>query len=90
MGLPEFLPAVETAGRLARKLRDADLMADAAIASIWPGTFFMTAARSSRDLVELSEDALALIGPSIHGASASCRPSPRTSTSIPIVTGAWH
>ena len=45
----------------ARRLGDADLMADAAVASIWPGTFFITAGRDRDRLVELCEDALELL-----------------------------
>ncbi|MGD9704848.1 MAG: AAA family ATPase [Acidimicrobiia bacterium] len=58
LGQADFLPAVEQAGRLARKLRDPDLMADAALASIFPGGFFIVAGRTEAGLVELCEDAL--------------------------------
>lgn len=58
---PEYVSDVEEAGRLGRKLRDPDIVADAAVASIWPGTFFMTAGRTQRHLVELGEAALDLI-----------------------------
>ncbi|MDP2291022.1 MAG: AAA family ATPase [Actinomycetota bacterium] len=58
LGMPDYLPAVIEAGRLARRLRDADLIADAALASIWPGTFFITAGVTDAGLVELTEDAL--------------------------------
>jgi class 3 adenylate cyclase/tetratricopeptide (TPR) repeat protein len=58
LGQQEFLAAIEQAGRLGRRLRSADLLAEAAIASIWPGNFFVTAGRTETALVELCEDAL--------------------------------
>jgi class 3 adenylate cyclase len=61
LGQADYFPAVEQAGRLARKLRDPDLMADAALASIFPGGFFTAAGRTEAGLVELCEDALDLL-----------------------------
>jgi hypothetical protein len=61
LGLPSYLPLVDEAGRLARRLRDPDLMADAAMASIWPGNLFIQAGRTEANFVELCEDALASI-----------------------------
>ena len=43
---PTTSTPIEEAGRLGRRLRDVDLVADAAIASIWPGTFFVTAGQT--------------------------------------------
>lgn len=63
LGQADYFQAVEHAGRLARKLRDPDLMADAAIGSIHTGNFFNTAGRTETALVELCEDALALLDP---------------------------
>ncbi len=50
----------------------ADLIADAAIASVWPGSFFITAGPIEPGLVELCEDALDLLD---AGRSAT-RPDP--------------
>lgn len=61
LGNPGYLPPVEEAGVLARRLGDADLMADAALGSIWPGNLFLTAGRIETHLVELCEDALAAL-----------------------------
>jgi tetratricopeptide (TPR) repeat protein len=61
LGQPDYLPSVEEAGRIGRKLRDADLVIDAAIASTWPGNFFLIAGQTEAGLVELNEDALAMI-----------------------------
>lgn len=63
MGLVVYREAIEEAGRLARRQRDPDLVAAAAIASIWPGTMFATAGLTDTAMVELCEDALELIGP---------------------------
>lgn len=63
MGEADYFQAVEQAGRLARQLRDPDLMADAAIGSIHTGKFFNTAGRTETGLVELCEDALLLLDP---------------------------
>ena len=61
LGQADYFLAVEHAGRLARKLRDADLMADAATCSIHTSSFFNIAGRTETGLVELCEDALALV-----------------------------
>jgi hypothetical protein len=61
LGRPEYLVAVEEAGRLGRRLRDVDVVVEAAVASTWPGTFFLTAGRIRTSLVELCEDALLLV-----------------------------
>ncbi len=58
LGHADFLPLVERAGRLARKLRDVELMADAALATIFPGGFFTAAGRTEPGLIELCEDAV--------------------------------
>jgi tetratricopeptide (TPR) repeat protein len=63
LGSAEFLPAVQRAGRLARKLRDPDLTADSALASVFPGWFFTAAGRTEEWLIELCEDALDLLPP---------------------------
>ncbi len=63
LGQADYFLAAEHAGRLARRLRDPDLMADAAIGSIHTGKFFNTAGRTETGLVELCEDALALLDP---------------------------
>lgn len=63
LGQLEYTDAIEEAGRLARRLRDADLLADAAIASIWPGNFFLRAAEVEHGLVEICEDALDVLPP---------------------------
>lgn len=61
LGQIDFIPAIEEAGRLGRRLGDADVVAEAAIASVWPGTFFVLAGQTPMGLVELGEDALALV-----------------------------
>jgi class 3 adenylate cyclase/tetratricopeptide (TPR) repeat protein len=61
MGKLVYLEAVEQAGRLGRRLHDGDLVAEAAVASIWPGSFFHTAGEVQVGLVELSEAALAMV-----------------------------
>jgi class 3 adenylate cyclase/tetratricopeptide (TPR) repeat protein len=61
LGQADFVAAIEEAGRIGRRLRDADVVAEAAIASVWPGTFFVTAGRTRPSLVELGEDALELV-----------------------------
>ncbi len=61
LGVPDYGRLVEVAGRYARGVRDADLMADAALASLWPGTFFLVAGRVDPFCVELCEDALATL-----------------------------
>lgn len=58
MGQTEYLPIVEEAGRRARELGHVDLIVDAAIASLWPGTYFITAGATEGDLVELCEVAV--------------------------------
>jgi class 3 adenylate cyclase/tetratricopeptide (TPR) repeat protein len=63
LGELSYLPSIEEAGRIGRKLRDPDLVIDAAVASIWPGNFFITAGETRAELVELNEDALALVAP---------------------------
>lgn len=61
MGLVVYREAIDEAGRLARRQRDPDLLADTAIASIWPGTMFPVAGATDTGMVELCEDALDLI-----------------------------
>lgn len=61
LGQPDYLPSVEEAGRIGRKLRDPDLVIDAAISSTWPGNFFLIAGQTAAGLVELNEDALAMV-----------------------------
>lgn len=61
MGLVVYRAAIDEAGRLARRQRDPDLLADTAIASIWPGTMFPVAGATDTGMVELCEDALDLI-----------------------------
>lgn len=61
LGQPDYIAAVEEAGRLGRRLGDPDIVVEAAIASVWPGTFFVSAGRTQTSLVELSEDALELV-----------------------------
>ena len=78
LGQPDYIVAIEEAGRLGRRLRDVDVVAEAALASIWPGNFFVTAGRTQPQLVELGEDALALVDPTIRAGRDSCRRSPRT------------
>jgi tetratricopeptide (TPR) repeat protein len=58
MGWPEYVEAIEEAGRRARRLGEADLMAEAAVASLWPGTFFTSVGETDVTLLEMSEDAL--------------------------------
>ncbi len=63
MSRVDYLPEVEEAGRRARALGDVDLTIDAAIASLWPGTFFITAGRTEEPLIELCEAARSVTGP---------------------------
>ncbi|MBL8777384.1 MAG: AAA family ATPase [Acidimicrobiales bacterium] len=56
-----YLADVEQAARLGRRLGDVDIVAEAAIASVWPGTFFHIAGEVPAELVELCEDALGLL-----------------------------
>lgn len=63
LGNLEYLDAIHEAGRLGRRLRDVDLVAEAAIASTWPGNFFVRAGEIETGLVELGGDALELLGP---------------------------
>jgi hypothetical protein len=56
-----YYPAVEEASRIGRRLGDVDLVAGAAVASIWPGTFFWVAGRIERPLVDMCEAALELV-----------------------------
>lgn len=56
-----YLVDVARAARLGRRLGDVDIVTGAAIASVWPGTFFHIAGEVPADLVELCEDALALL-----------------------------
>lgn len=58
MGHADFLPLAQRAGRLARKLKDVELMADSALATIFPGGFFIAAGVIEPGLVELCEDAI--------------------------------
>lgn len=58
---PGYLTDVEHAARLGRRLGDVDIVADAAIASVWPGTFFHIAGEVPVELIELCEDALELL-----------------------------
>ncbi|HYF46155.1 MAG TPA: AAA family ATPase, partial [Acidimicrobiales bacterium] len=62
LGQPEYFADVEQAGKLGRRLSDVDIVVEAALASLWPGNFFATAGTVNTPLVELTEDALALIG----------------------------
>ncbi len=64
LGQTSYLPLVDEAGRLARRLGDRDLLADTALASIWPGNYYVTAGQTETNLVELCEDALTVIEPS--------------------------
>ena len=61
MGAADFLPLAQRAGRLARKLKDVELMADSALATIFPGGFFVVAGVTEPGLVELCEDAIDLL-----------------------------
>jgi hypothetical protein len=61
LGHADFIPVIERAGRLARRLKDGDLMADAALATIFPGGFFTAAGRTVPGLIELCEDAIELL-----------------------------
>jgi tetratricopeptide (TPR) repeat protein len=61
LGQQEFLDAIHEAGRLGRRLRDVDVLAEAAIACIWPGNFFVIAGAPDTANVELCEDALAVL-----------------------------
>jgi class 3 adenylate cyclase/tetratricopeptide (TPR) repeat protein len=61
LGQEEFLDAIHEAGRLGRRLRDVDVLAEAAIACIWPGNFFVIAGAPDTANVELCEDALAVL-----------------------------
>lgn len=63
LGQPEYLVSIEEAGRIGRKRRDADLVIDAALASTWPGNYFLIAGQTETGLVELNEDALAMVPP---------------------------
>lgn len=58
MGYADFVPLAHRAGQLARKLRDVELMADSALATIFPGGFFTRAGATAPGLIELCEDAL--------------------------------
>ena len=59
----DCIDAIEEAGRLGRRMGDVDLVADAAVASSWPGTYFVPAGETQTSLVELCEDALTLLEP---------------------------
>jgi tetratricopeptide (TPR) repeat protein len=61
LGQADYIASIEEAGRVGRKLHDTDVVAAAAIASVWPGTFFVTPGRTQTGLVELCEDALDLV-----------------------------
>jgi class 3 adenylate cyclase/tetratricopeptide (TPR) repeat protein len=61
LGHGDHIVAIEEAGRLGRRLGDVDIVAEAAIASILPSTFFVTAGRTQTGLVELGEDALEMV-----------------------------
>lgn len=61
LGKPDYLAFVSEAGRIGRKLRDVDLVVDAAVSSTWPGNFFLIAGQTEAGLVELNEDALAMV-----------------------------
>ncbi|MEQ1872527.1 MAG: AAA family ATPase [Ilumatobacteraceae bacterium] len=58
IGHADFVSIAQRAGRLARKLKDAELMAEAALATIFPGGFFIAAGRTESGLIELCEDAV--------------------------------
>ena len=61
LGEVDFIDAVQEAGRLGRGLGDVDLVADAASASVMPGTYFVAAGQSQESQVELCEAALELL-----------------------------
>jgi class 3 adenylate cyclase len=61
LGKTSYLALVDEAGRLARRLRDPDLIADAALASIWPGNYYIKAGQTEQQFVELCHDALSVI-----------------------------
>ncbi|MEY2452568.1 MAG: hypothetical protein QOD92_2142 [Acidimicrobiaceae bacterium] len=60
LGQADYIAAIEQAGRLGRRLGDLDLVTEAALASVWPGTYFVMAGREP-GLVELGEAALDLV-----------------------------
>ncbi len=62
-GHADFAAAIAEAGRLGRKLRDTEIVVEAAIASLWPGTFFVTPGLTQTGSVALLEDALRLLAP---------------------------
>lgn len=57
LGQLDYLDAVLEAGRRARRLRDHDLLAEAALATRWPGTYFMVNDAGAA-ILELGEDAV--------------------------------
>jgi class 3 adenylate cyclase/tetratricopeptide (TPR) repeat protein len=62
LGETDYLDDIGEAARLGRRMRDADILAEAAVATVWPGNFFQTAGRVDTPLVEVCEDALGLMG----------------------------
>ena len=61
---PTFTQVIVRAGRLARAARNPRLMAEAAALSAWLGVSFFTAEAPDVELIELCEDAIALLDPS--------------------------
>lgn len=65
LGQPDYLEAMVEAGRLARRVRDADVLADAAVGCVWPGTYLRPGEiLGGLAVIELTEDALDVIGSS--------------------------
>jgi tetratricopeptide (TPR) repeat protein len=61
LGEVDFVDAVQEAGRLGRTLGDVDLVADAATASLLPGTYFVAAGQDQAAEITLCEAALELL-----------------------------
>ena len=61
LGQADYIGPIVEAARLGRRLRDADIVAEAAVVSVWPGTFYVSVGRTQAPLVELCEDALGLV-----------------------------
>lgn len=61
---PTFTQVVLRAGRLARAARNPRLIAEAAALSAWLGVSFFTAEAPDVELIELCEDAIAIVDPS--------------------------
>ncbi len=60
LGQPDYLAATYEAGRIGRRLHDGDVLAEAAVGSIWPGTY-LRPGEGMHGILELAEDALAMI-----------------------------